>query len=519
MAMPSKSSGDKGLPDDVGTLKALVQAERIENDRLRAIIKELQQSQFGRRSEKIDPEQLRLALGEIERAAAEREADEKKDDATLRASRGRDRHVNRGALPKHLPRIENVIEPTSTQCPCCGGGMHVIGEDTSERLDVIPAQFRVIVTKRPKYGCRACESAVVQAPAPPWLIEGGLPTEQLIAHVIVGRYADHLPLYRQAQIYARQGIDLDRSTLADWIGRAAFELRPIYERLIELLKGSAKLFMDETRAPVLEPGLGRTKGGFFWAMARDDRPWGGKDPPAVIYRYAPGRGGEHALEHLAGFTGTLQVDGYKAYNKLCDPAREGGAIALAFCWSHVRRAYYKIAQGGNAPIAEEALLRIQRLYRIEKDIRGRTPDERRAVRQTRARPILDALHPWLQDQLERVSSGSKIAKALRYPLNHWDGLLLYLDDGRIEIDSNTVERSIRPLALSRKNALFGYRDAGGERWAILASLIETAKLSGINPEAWLTDVLTRLASGHRMRDIDDLLPWHWPSTKRMAEAA
>jgi len=307
---------------------------------------------------------LRLALGQIEPADAKDEADEEKNGATLKASRKKDRHVNRGALPKHLPRIENVIEPTSTQCPCCGGAMHVIGEDKSERLDVIPAQFRVIVTKRPKYGCRACESAVIQAPAPPWLIEGGLPTEQLIAHVIVGRYADHLPLYRQAQIYARQGIDLDRSTLADWIGRAAFELRPIYERLIELLKRSAKLFMDETRAPVLEPGLGRTKGGFFWAMARDDRPWGGKDPPAVIYRYAPGRGGDHALAHLAGFTGTLQVDvdGYKAYNKLCDPNREGGAIALAFCWSHVRRAYYKIAQGGNAPIAEEALLRIQRLY-------------------------------------------------------------------------------------------------------------------------------------------------------------
>ena len=519
MTMASKSCGGEGLPDDVGTLKALVQAERVENDRLRAIIKEFQQAQFGCSSEKIDPEQLRLALGKIEPADARDEADEKKDDATLKASRGRDRHVNRGALPKHLPRIENVIEPTSTLCPCCGGTMHVIGEDTSERLDVVPAQFRVIVTKRPKYGCRACESAVVQAPAPPWLIEGGLPTEQLIAHVIVGRYADHLPLYRQAQIYARQGIDLDRSTLADWIGRAAFELRPIYERLIELLRGSAKLFMDETRAPVLEPGLGRTKGGFFWAMARDDGPWGGKDPPAVIYHYAPGRGGEHALSYLAGFTGTLQVDGYKAYNKLCDPNREGGAIALAFCWSHVRRAYYKIAHGGNAPIAEEALLRIQRLYRIEKDIRGRPPDERRAVRQTRARPILDALHPWLQDQLERVPSGSKIARALRYPLNHWDGLLLYLDDGRIEIDSNTVERSIRPLALSRKNALFGYRDAGGERWAILASLIETAKLSGINPEAWLADVLTRLAGGHRMRDIDDLLPWHWPSAESLAKAA
>ena len=293
MANASQTDGCKALPDDVGRLKMLVHAERAENDRLRAIIKELQHAQFGRRSEKIDPEQLRLALEELEQADAKKEVEKEKDDATLKASRDKDRHVNRGALPKHLPRIDNIIEPTAICCPCCGGIMHVIGEDKSERLDVIPTKFRVIVIRRPKYGCRSCESAVVQAPTPPWLIEGGLPTEQMIAHVLVGRYADHLPLYRQAQIYARQGIDLDRSTLADWIGRAAFELRPIYERLIELLKRSTKLFMDETRAPVLEPGLGRTKRGYFWAMARDDRPWGGKDPPAVVYFYSQDRKGEH----------------------------------------------------------------------------------------------------------------------------------------------------------------------------------------------------------------------------------
>ena len=520
MTIVSQTKGGGALPDDIGKLKDLLHAERVENDRLRAIIKDLQHAQFGRRSEKIDPDQLRLALEELERADAKQQPEDEKDDATLKASRGKDRRVNRGSLPAHLPRIDDVIEPTSTRCPCCGGAMHVIGEDEAERLDVIPAQFRVIVTRRPKYGCRACESAIVQAPAPTWLIEGGLPTERLIAHVLVGRYADHLPLYRQAQIYSRQGIDLDRSTLADWIGRAAFEAEADLRTADRATQGFEQALhgRDPRTCARTRPWSNQER--LLLGHARDDRPWGGKDPPAVVYLYAPGRGSEHAVAQLSGFAGILQVDGYNAYKKLRDPNREGGALALAFCWSHVRRAYYKIAQGGNAPIAEEALLKIQKLYRIEKEIRGRTPDERRAVRQAKAKPILDALHPWLQDQLERISSGSKIAEAIRYTLNHWDGLLLYLDDGRIEIDSNTIERSIRPLALSRKNALFGYRDAGGERWAILASLIEVCKLNDVNPEAWLTDVLTRLVDGHPMRHLDDLLPWQWAAGQEsLAKAA
>jgi transposase len=270
---------------------------------LRAIVKELQRALFGRRSEKTaNPDQLLLALEDIEQALASSEAEAEQADATLKASRTRQRpHGNRGALPKHLPREEIVIEPDDQVCPCCGGAMHRIDEDIAERLDVIPAQFRVIVTRRPRYGCRACESAVVQAPAPARLIEGGLPTEAMIAHVLVGKYADHLPLYRQSQIYARQGIELDRSTLADWVGRAATELRPLHQRLFEHLKRSPKLFMDETRAPVLDPGRTRTKTGYLWALARDDRPWGGTDPPAVAYLYAPGRGAEHAIGPLAGF--------------------------------------------------------------------------------------------------------------------------------------------------------------------------------------------------------------------------
>ena len=465
------------LPEDVPTLKVLLLAERAttaklagHNERLRAIVKELQRALFGRRSEKAaHSDQLQLALEDIEQALAESEALAEKTDATLQAASAQQRRVNRGALPKHLPREEVVIEPESTTCPCCQGAMHRIGEDVAERLDMIPAEFRVIVTRRPKYGCRACESAVVQAPAPARLIEGGLPTETLVAHVLVGKYADHLPLYRQSQIYARQGIELDRSTLADWVGRAAAELRPLHERLFEHLKGSPKLFMDETRAPVLDPGRRRTKTGYLWAIARDDRPWAGPDPPAVVYLYAPGRGAEHAIRPLVGFSGVLQVDAYAAYNALADPARAGGPVALAYCWSHVRRGFYEIAQAGNAPIAEEALARIAALFGIERTIRGHAPEQRRTVRLDQARPLIDDLRAWLEAKLAQVSGGSRIAQAIRYALKHWAGLTLFLDDGRVEIDSNVVERAIRPIALNRKNALFAGSDQGGVHWGVIGA--------------------------------------------------
>ncbi len=299
---------------------------------------------------------------------------------------------------------------------------------------------------------------MVQAPAPARLIEGGLPTEAMVAHVLVGKYADHVPLYRQGQIYARQGIELDRSTLADWVGRAAAELRPLHERLFEHLKRSPKLFMDETRAPVLDPGRKRTKTGYLWAIARDDRPWGGPDPPAVAYLYAPGRGAEHATGPLAGFGGVLQVDAYAAYEALADPGRDGGPVTLAYCWSHVRRRFYEIARGGDAPIAEEALARIAALYRIEAVIRGQAPERRRAARDAESRPVVDELRVWLEARLARAPGRSRIAGAIRYALKLWPGLGVFLDDGRVEIDSNTVERSIRPIALNRKNALFAGSD-------------------------------------------------------------
>jgi transposase len=517
MSSPPRTAEAVPLPDDVAALKALLLAERAtaakvagHNEQLRAIIKELQRALFGRRSEKAGhPDQLELALEDIEQALAEAEVEAEQADATLQASRTQQRRVNRGALPKHLPWEEIVIEPKDQACPCCGGEMHRIGEDVAERLDLIPAQFKVIVTRRPKYGCRACESAVVQASAPARLIEGGLPTEALIAHVLVSKYADHLPLYRQSQIYARQGIDLDRSTLADWVGQAAAELRPLHNRLFEHLKRSPKLFMDETRAPVLDPGRKRTKTGYLWAIARDDRPWAGTDPPAVAYLYAPGRGAEHAIRPLAGFSGVLQVDGYAAYKALADPARDGGPVTLAYCWSHVRRRFYEIAQGGNAPVAEDALERIAALYRIETMIRGHAPEQRRTFRHERSKPVVDDLRARLDAQLAKVPGRSRIAEAIRYALKLWSGLAVFLDDGRVEIDSNVVERSIRPIALSRKNALFAGSDQGGVHWGVIASLIETCKLNAVDPQAYLADVLTRLVNRHPASQIDQLMPWHY----------
>jgi len=504
-------------------LRAEAVAAAARAERLEQLIAELRRHRFGRRSERLDPDQMSLALEDLEQALGEAEAIA---EATPRSGGGaRRRRANRGHLPADLPREETVVEPAGTTCACCGGAMHRIGEacpgprsgDVSERLDVVPARLRVLVTRRPKYACRRCAEGVAQAPAPPRLIEGGLPTEALLAHVVVSKYADHLPLYRQAQILARQGVALDRSTLADWVGRTAWYLRPLHGRLLDALKASARLFADETPAPVLDPGRGRTKTGQLWAGAcprvghrpdpgaRDDRPWGGTDPPAVAYVYAPDRRGERPAAHLAGFSGVLQVDGYAGYGALA----EGGRVRLAYCWSHVRRRFYEIAAAGDAPAATEALQRIRGLYLIEAEIRGRTAEERRAARRERAAPIVEAMRPWLQARLAAASRKSRLAEAIGYALERWDGLTLYLDDGRVEIDSNTVERRIRPLALGRKNALFAGSDEGGVHWAVLASLVETCKLNGVAPQAWFAAVLGRIAAGHPANRLDELMPWRF----------
>ena len=501
------------LPDDMDGLRALVveqdrtiatlTAARVTADaevvRLKAILDAFMRHRFGARSEKLDPDQLQLVLEDVETAIAQAEAANDKADPR---PTNRPRKSNRGALPAHLERIEQVVDVESKACPCCGGALHQIGEDVAERLDVVPTTFRVLVTRRPRYGCRACEGAVVQALAPPRIVEGGLPTEALITQVLVAKYADHLPLYRQAQIYARQGIQLDRSTLADWVGRAAWWLRPLRDDILAELRRSQRLFADETTAPVLDPGRGRTKTGQLWAYAGDDRPWGGSDPPLVAYVYAADRKAERPEAHLGEFAGILQVDGYGGYAAL---ARRRRQVVLAFCWAHVRRKFFELAP--TSPVAAEVLRRIAMLYAVEDEVRGLGPERRRAARAERSRVIADDLRLYLDARLRQVSSKSKLGEAIRYALTRWDGLSQFLDDGRIDLDSNTVERSIRPIALNRKNALFAGSDEGGDNWAVIASLIECCKLNGVNPHQWLAATLSTLAAGHPANRVAALMPW------------
>jgi transposase len=515
------------LPDDPPTLRQVLLAAAAEIERLRLVIAGLQRNRFGRRSERLDDETLQRAAEDLEQSLAEQEA--KLDAAQSSAEkptadspaapnapparRAEPAKRNRGALPAHLARIEVLIDVEDKTCPCCSGPLHRIGEDRTEMLDYVPAQLRVRVTRRPKYGCRACEEAVVQAPAPERPIDGGMATEALLAHVLVNKYADHLPLYRQAQIFARQDVTLDRSTLCNWVGRACWWLAPLHELLLSTVLTSPKVFADDTTLPVLDPGRGKTKTGRLWCYAVDNRPWCGPGHPAAAYMYSEDRKGEHPATHLKGFRGLLQVDGYTGFARLVADNAED-APQLAFCWAHTRRKFYDIHAATQSPIAEQALQRIAALYEIEADIRGTPAENRRAVRQQRSCPLVEAMHAWLTQQLARISGRSELAQAIRYALNHWDGLILFLDDGRLELDTNTVERAIRPVALGRKNALFAGSDSGGRHWAIVASLIQTAKLNDVDPLAWLTDVLERIVSGRtRRHELDTLLPWNWKAAR------
>jgi transposase len=401
-----------------------------------------------------------------------------------------------------------------TRCSFSPDG--AIGESREKMLDLVPAQLRVKAIRRPRYGCRACESAVVQAPAPERPITGGMATEALLAQVLVSKYADFLPLYRQAQIFARQGIELDRSTLADWVGHACWWLEPLWRLLRRHVMNSTRIFADDTPLPVLDPGRGRTRTGRLWGYAVDDRSWQGGTPPAVVFLYAEDRKGEHPAAHLAGFQGVLQVDGYSGFKSLLEN-RPPGTIRLAFCWAHCRRRFYEIHQATGSPLAEEALRRIGELYRIEAEIRGRPAEERCAARQERSRQIVDGLHGWLTARLEQVSGKSALAEAIRYALRHWQGLTLFLEDGRLELDTNTVERTIRPIALTRRNALFAGSDGGARHWAIVASLVASAKLNAVEPLAWLTDVLERIVSGRtKAHELERLLPWAWKAERLKA---
>jgi len=502
------------LPNDRATLQAILRAALAEIERLQLQLAGLKRNRFGRRSEKLDDETLQRATEDLEQSVAEKMAALEATARPLAAKtkpppNGAPPKRNRGALPAHLPRVEVIVDIEDKACTCCGGLLHQIGEDQAEMLDYIPAQFRVRVIRRPRYGCRACENAVVQAPAPDRPIDGGMATEALVAQVLIGKYCDHLPLYRQSQIFARQGINLDRSTLCNWVGRACWWLSPLHELMLSTVLSSPKVFADDTTLPVLDPGNGRTKTGRLWCYAVDNRPWQGPGHPVAAYVYSEDRKAEHPAIHLKGFRGLLQVDGYSGYGQL---AKAADGPQLAFCWAHARRKFYDIHVATKAPLAKEALRRIAALYEIETEIRGRTADQRRAVRGALSRPLVETMHTWLTETLGRISGRSALAQAIRYALNHWTGLILFLDDGRLEMDTNTVERAMRPVALGRKNALFAGADSGGEHWALVATLIQTAKLNLLDPLAWLTDVLERIVSGRTKRnELHTLLPWNWKS--------
>jgi transposase len=476
-----------------------------EIEHLKLLIAKLRRIQFGRRSEKVQRqiEQLELRLEDLEARKAEptRQA-ESQLPATAAANLLIAAKPARRPLPEHLPRETQTYEPKERVCPDCGGRMRRLGEDVSEMLEYVPARFKVIRQVRPKLSCTGCER-IVQAPAPTRPIERGLAGPGLLAHVLVSKYADHLPLYRQAEIYARENVDLERSTLADWVGGASHLLEPLVEALRRYVFNCSKLHADDTPVPVLAPGTGKTKTGRLWTYVRDDRPAGDKAAPAVWFAYSPDRKGEHPEQHLRDFRGTLQADAYAGFNQLY----ERGRIQEAACWAHVRRKFYDLEQAHASPIASEAIERIGQLYGIENEIRGRLPDERREIRNARARPVLDSLHEWLEASLAKLSRKSDTAAAVRYALTLWDALVRYCDDGRLEIDNNAAERALRAVALGRKNYLFAGSDAGGERAALLYSLIGSAKLNGLDPEAYLREVLTRIAD-HPISGIEELLPWN-----------
>jgi len=507
------------LPNDIETLKAMVLTARAETaalqaakdeadariDRLHALLKTLERARYGRRSEALTPDQHEFTFEEIQTGLGAIEA---KLDTVAKAPQPRAPRP-RKKLPAHLERVEVVIEPEAT-CSTCGSGERVkIGEDIAERLDVIPARFRVIVTRRPRYACTACREGVMQAPAPAHLIEAGIPTEALLAHIAVAKYADGLPLYRQEAIFGREQLELGRNLMAGWMGRIGFHLEPLADRVLHLIRAGERIFADETTLPTLEPGAGKAKIAWLWAYARDDRPFGGTGPPMVAYRFEDSRGGDCPSQHLAGFSGLLQSDGYAAYKRLAHPHRAGGPVTLAACWAHLRRYFYELHIAGLSDTATWTVERMAGLWSVEQEIRGSPPEIRQTARRTTSAAIVAELFERWEAELKRIPRKSKLAEAIRYGTRRRTDFERFLHDGRIDIDNNTVERTIRPQTITRKNSLFAGSDGGGRTWATLATLLTTAKLNNVDPQAWLKVTLERIANDWPNRELDALLPWNY----------
>jgi transposase len=518
------------LPDDIGALKALlIAADRrtrdlgAEIESLKLTIAKLQHERFGPSSERAHLlDQMELQLGElIEHVAQTATADEiaaaqagQPDDQRASSSKPPHRAPARRPLPADLPR-ERRVEPAPAACPCCGGRLRKLGEDITETLERVPAQWKVIQTVREKWTCRQCES-ITQPPAPSHPIARGRAGPQLLADVLFGKYGAHLPLNRQSEIYGREGVELDVSTLADWVGACAATLMPLHDAVEKHVHAAERIHVDDTTVPVLAKGKCRT--GRLWAHVRDDRPFAGKAPPAVVLYYSPNREGEHPQRQLAKYTGIMQVDAYSGYNALYADGRKPGPIIEAACWAHGRRKLYELARLAKMPIAIEAVRRIDELLAIERDINGLAPEQRVRARHERSKPLIEELERWLRAERRKLSSKNPLAKAMDYSLKRWSTFTRFLDDGRICMTNNAAERAVRGIAVGRRNWTFCGSDAGGERAAVIFTLIETAKLCGVDPRAWLADVLARIAD-HPATRIDELLPWSWQATRIQPQAA
>jgi len=532
-------SADDSLPDDIATLKAMLVAERaariaaeakarsaeakaharaLEIAKLKFAIAKLRHQRFGQSAERgALIEQLELQLADLEETAAEAEtaaeiaAPANADKVQVRGFERK--RPARGPLPEHLPR-ERIVYPAPSACPCCGGMLRKLGEDVTETLEVVPRQWKVIQHVREKFSCRACE-AITQPPAPSHPIARGRAGPGLLAQVLFFKYALHLPLNRQSATYAREGIDLDVSTLADWVGAAAATLTPLVEAIRQHVFAAERIHADDTTVPVLAKG--KTRIGRLWTYVRDDQPFGGRDPPAAAFFYSRDRTGEHPERHLASYSGLMQADAYAGFNRLYAVGRKPGPIIEAACWAHARRNFFDLARLKKAPIAIEAVKRIDALFDIERAINGLSVIERRRVRNEQSRPLLAELQTWLRGQRARLSSKSETAKAIDYALKRWTALTRFLDDGRLCMSNNAAERALRCVAVGRRNWTFAGSDEGGRRAAAVYTLIETAKLNDIDPHAWLADVLARLPD-HPAKRIHELLPWNWKAPARAAAA-
>jgi transposase len=514
-------------PDDADALRALLTERdaaiaerdaallnaRLEIEKLKVQLAALRRDRYGKSSERLAAGigQLEMLIGDLEEDQAEREAAaEKERRAKGKPDKPPRRPALRRPLPAHLPRETVVHEPVlACRCGCTDPArLARLGEDVTEVLEKTPARLKVIRHVRPRYACRAC-AAVLQAPAPDLPIERGRPGPGLLAHVLVSKYLDGLPLYRLSGILAREGVEIERQTLADWVGRGAWWLAPLAEAIGAYALAQGVIWTDDTPIAVLAPGRGRTRQGRFWVYAFDPRPWGGTGPPAAFYRYSPDRKGERPRGHLAGFAGWLHADAYAGYDALTGPrGNEPPRIAHVACWAHARRRLFEVYEATRSPIAEEGLRQVGALYAVEAAINGRSPEQRRTERQTQSKPLLDTLHAWMLARRRRLSGKSTLGKALQYALSRWEALTRYLEDGRLSIDNNLSERLLRGIALTRKNFLFVGSDAGGQRAAIVYTIAETAKLNGLDPEAYIAAVLDRMARGQPINRLDELLPWN-----------